>query len=423
MTKKPLRHTNRNLFHSSNRHYEGAAITSISTAWMVDEFLVEPRDLEYLQYEENTVAKFGELTKSQELNEGVSMDYARSEGVNNEWESYHFFAQDEVNAPDEVFVYVTDDGEVAYLTSDQQQAIQEWIPGTPIPIPGMEGHHLETVKENPSDTNLAADPDNILLATADGHRMHLHDGNTQNPTAEAYIGIDTSNEEKLTMTLSHNEEHITINFWEAGGLAVAGSAALYITASSIIELMKLRRDPRPWIEKRRDLAMNGFMSGLIGAGIGGISYSSHLAIDSLIGEFSVGGLEVFFNEMLAINGAFFAVSVVTAGYTYMKLRKQGQTQEQALRQFKSSIRSSTAELLAFSALGIGIEIGMDTLGGLAMDALIPDPTGILIALRLSYSILKIGSKVKRSKLEKAASHDCIKIREKFYYEQAKLSIE
>lgn len=45
------------------------------------------------------------------------------------------------------------------------------------------------------------------------------------------LQILTINGEKLIMTLSHNEQLITINLWETGGLAVTESAALDITAS------------------------------------------------------------------------------------------------------------------------------------------------------------------------------------------------
>lgn len=71
MTLKPLRHSNRNLFHSSSRYYEGAAVTSMSGAWMVDEFLVEPRELDYLHYEESVVNSYETLVQSQRLSVGT----------------------------------------------------------------------------------------------------------------------------------------------------------------------------------------------------------------------------------------------------------------------------------------------------------------------------------------------------------------
>ncbi|MFS0576653.1 hypothetical protein AB1K83_13525 [Sporosarcina sp. 179-K 3D1 HS] len=418
MIRKPLRHSNRQLFHSSNRYYEGAAVTSVSSAWMVDEFLVEPKELAYLQYEEEVVRNYEELVQSQAIDSGVSMDYARSEGVQNEWEIYHFFAQEEVNAPTEVFEYIDDDGNKAYFTEEQQQQIQQWDPGTSYPIAGIEGHHIETIKENPTDTVLAADPDNILFATAEAHRTHLHDGNTQNPTNEAYIELKSSGDDKLANTLSYNEDLITFNFWEAGALAATGSAAIYVTASMIIDWAKLRKDPRPWIQKRKDLAIHSMMAGIMGLGMGAIGYTIHTGIAHVIGDYSIAGLETFFESMLAINGTFFAISLTAASLTYFRLRRQGQTHEQAFQQFKSLAITSLAEFTAFSVLGIGIELGIDTLGGLALEAVLPDPTGILIAGRLLYSAFKIGKKYMNGQKEKTAFETCEIVRRDFYYQQA-----
>ncbi len=418
MTRKPLRYSNRNLFHSSNRYYEGAAVTSISGAWMVDEFLVEPGKLDFLHFEESVVNSYESLVQSQVIGENVSMEHARSAGVNNEWEMYHFFAQDEVNAPMEVFEYIDNEGNVSYFNEEQVQQIQQWDANTAYPIKGIEGHHLETIKENPTDTALAADSDNILFATTEGHRIHLHEGNTQNATNEAYMGISTPNDDRLALTLAHNEDILTVNFWEAGAMAATGSAAIYVTATMIVELIKLRKDPRPWTQKRKDLVISGMLAGVMGLGIGAIGYTVHTGIDSLIGDYSIAGLETFFDSMMAINGAFFAISLATAGITYMQLRKQGQTHAQAFRQFTNLALTSLAELAAFSALGIGIDIGLDALGGLVLDALLPDPTGLLIAGRLIYSIFKMRKKYTNGKKEKSAFEECVEVRQAFHYQQA-----
>jgi hypothetical protein len=50
-----------------------------------------------------------------------------------------------------------------------------------------------------------------LFATSDGHGNFTW-WEYKNTTSEAYLGIDTTNEEKLEMTLSYNEEIITLNF-------------------------------------------------------------------------------------------------------------------------------------------------------------------------------------------------------------------
>ncbi|WP_311764950.1 recombinase family protein [Paenibacillus agricola] len=103
--------------------------------------------------------------------------------VQREWEVNNFFANDKINAPNDVFLYVNDQGNVVPFSQKERNLISEWQKGEKAPIQGIEGHHMELVKDNPDNINLAADPDNILMATKQGHRDFLHGGNTQNPTA------------------------------------------------------------------------------------------------------------------------------------------------------------------------------------------------------------------------------------------------
>ena len=84
------------LYHSAVNPMLG--VSAGGTSWLVDEVWVEPKELEFLNYEQDVTARFEELQASQQIDSN-SIDYARSQGVENEWEMMSFFASEEVNAP------------------------------------------------------------------------------------------------------------------------------------------------------------------------------------------------------------------------------------------------------------------------------------------------------------------------------------
>ena len=84
-----------------------------------------------------------------------------------------------------ILQYVDDNGELVSFTEDELEAIRNWQPGEAYPVKGLEGHHIETIRENPTDIQLASDSDNIILATDIGHLEHLHGGNNSNSTQDA----------------------------------------------------------------------------------------------------------------------------------------------------------------------------------------------------------------------------------------------
>ena len=221
------RHHNNNYFRSANRYGEGIAASFISADWMVDKLICEPKELEYLHYEQQVTQNYEELRASFSTDSVTSIDTARSLGVQREWEVYNFFADENINAPDELFVYVNDKGDVAPFSQEEIDLISMWKKGDKSPIEGIEGHHMELVKDNPTNIELAASPDNILFATKEGHRAHLHGGNTHNPTDPEYFSHSLTMDEQFGMTLDHNKDEMTLDFLEAGSVKVGGSMLLY----------------------------------------------------------------------------------------------------------------------------------------------------------------------------------------------------
>ncbi|MBB5175035.1 hypothetical protein [Texcoconibacillus texcoconensis] len=378
---------------SSNRKGELVATTYIGTQWMADKAIYEPSELEYLNYEEETTGSFQDLMDRLQSSDYTSMDSARNAGVQNEWEVYQFFAQDEVNAPNEVFQFIGNDGKVDYFTDEEIEQIASWERGTPYPIDDIEGHHMEVVHKNPNDFELAADHENILFATSDAHHEHLHAGNFQNETAQEYFGMQTSAQEKLEMTLVHQQSEMIPGVFSYGAISVGGTAALFAITGLVIEGIKLKNDPRPWMVKREELIRQGVSLSVMGGALGLVGYTTNTTFSHLLAGVSLPILEQSFTDILALNGAFLAITVTSGLLKYMYDKKNGMDAEEARQKFESVMKVAVTEFAVFQAIGVGADVATGLASDVLGDALIPDPTGVLIAARLVYSLGKAGMKM------------------------------
>ncbi|RWZ59108.1 hypothetical protein EQV77_09195 [Halobacillus fulvus] len=406
-----------------NRGLYTAGSSAVAATYVIDEHFVEPGEERFAAYEEDFEQSHDAITQAQQVNSNVSMEYARSEGVENAWEMNSFWASENVNAPDDVFQYVNDEGDIVNFSEEEQALFRDWQPGDKAPIEGMEGHHLQTVRENPDNPELAADSNNIMFATDEGHHTYLHGGNTQNPTDQEYMDAALTNDQKYAMTLEHNEDVLTVSPFEFAASTVATSVIASLTISQMIRLNKLKRDPRPWHMKRRDLAegllpdlANGSM---IAAGVWMTSESVSALSSIWLAETSAS----FMIDLMAVNASFFAVSFMLAAKEYWTKRNQPGLSEEAKKQFNAKMLGATAELIGFTALGVVFEFGLGMLGDLAADALIPDPTGVLVAVRLLWSGFKMFNKYSENKANIQSYKDCNTKRFRHLERQARLSLE
>ncbi|GFZ84453.1 hypothetical protein GCM10010978_25990 [Compostibacillus humi] len=91
--------------------------------------------------------------------------------------------------------------------------------------------------------------------------------------------------------------------------------------------------------------------------------------------------------------------------------------EQDKNEFDSFMMVASPEFLAFSLLGLGLEIGLDLLVVTALEALVPNSTGILIVARVAYELIKLGKKVRVSNQNKQAVRECVNIRLNYLYDK------
>ncbi|AOM84458.1 hypothetical protein [Salisediminibacterium beveridgei] len=376
--------------------------------------IYDQRELDYLAYEEETVESFEIMEdKLNHTSDITSMDYARSRGVSDEYSSLSFFAEDSVNAPEEVFQYVDDDGNIVTFTEEERQMVQGYERGDTYPIDGLEGHHIETVRDNPDNLALAADQDNVVLATEQGHLMHLHDGNSHNPTHERYDGLFQNNEDRLEITLQHNQDEIMLSTFQEGMITAGGAAVIFTVLYASIQGYKLRKDPRPWTQKRLTYIKETVGIAVISGGLAGVGFLSKKGLEEAlipVGEMLQGSMMEHMADILVINGVFLTMTMTSAAIKYWRDRKNGLTAEEAGQRLKQTAVTGAAEGAVFVSLGFGV----DALGSFAtdtlIDALIPDPTGLVIVGRITYSASKFGKKWWDSDKHKQSIRKCTDVR-------------
>lgn len=414
----PLRRTSRqHYFHSSQRRGEGLALSVVGSQWMADKWYVEPKELEYLEYKHYAEQEVDELMAGIASEELTSMSSARNQGVEHEWEVYQLFA--ELEAPPEVFRYVDDEGNVAIFSESELEDIRTWSGQGPYPVSGIEGHHVETVRENPDNLELAASPDNILLATEQGHREHLHGGVTTNPTQPGYAEENWSTAEMLDRTLEHHHNLNVPGPAELGVLTIGGSALLYTTVSLMLESGRLMRDPRPWVAKRALLYRSTVSTLAASSILATAGFGASISIEGLLSGFSEELLlSTSIDEIFVLNGAFAAVTVTAGIIKYTRDLKHGVARERARAELKRVLTTAASEAAAFQALGLGAEVLAEMAGDAALDLLIPDPTGVVIAARAAWGGFKLIRTLYTGHQNKQAYAQCKQVRLQWLREQA-----
>jgi hypothetical protein len=410
--------SNNHNFYSAKRIGEGVSLSYIGSDWMVEKQLYEPRELQFLEYKEDATINYEHFKESLSSENISNIISARQAGVQNEWKTYHFFAQDELNAPRDLFVYINDDGKPDYFTNEQILSIKNWENGDPAPVKGIEMHHMELVSHNKENIGLAATPDNLLAATRQGHITHLHGGNTQNATSPEYFEHSLTTDQQFYKTVEYNRDQMTLNEFENGVYTIGFSTMIFTVISLGIESYRLKDDARPWSEKKRILINTGIVTSTFGMGLSAIGYITKISVDDLFSSFSIPILNEAFTDILAVNSSFLAITITGGLLKYILDIRNGYSREEASLGLKNVMLVATAEFLAFQALGIGLELLADFAKDAIVDSLIPDPTGILIVARGGYNLFKLGKNMINANENKKSVIRCTEQRFEHLYNQA-----
>ncbi len=347
-------------------------------------------------------------------------DNARYADVRERWEYESFFAQEGGEGARRTLGYFDDTGNDKLYDDGQFQALRE---GKRVQVDGdtLHGHHINDVSSglegNPTSIEHLLDPNNILLMTPKAHREYGHGGDTRFPTSGEAEEIT----QRVPLITRENREAIVNEPTFNNEIPFAlGTALIAGSISAIIEVRRLCNDPRPWNQKTAIVVCSFALKGVQG---GLISYAALRSRDAVtadseildVMEFSADSVNqlplsiaegIDADSLQNLLGGAVGLEVVVAiqaGMVVARGLRRGESLGDASKGVAQFVLVATGENLAFLLLGV------------ALDSAIPDPTGIVIALRVVYSLGKAGVNHKKNKKSRI---DCLNKRLELSYEFA-----
>ncbi len=248
----------------------------------------------------------------------------------------------------------------------------------------IEGDHGLSISQTPyDDMKKMFDPDNIRLRTPKGHLQIGHGGNWQNSGGEPHSDITSRVKNSMHGEREHYDNSSNFDEQLAVAFGIIGGSI-----SAILKYIQFSKDPLPW-NRRKYLAMAGAFAS--GAATGTIPYIVILAIKNPLRNFIEEGLAEVFNncqtlvqdsildnladasgDFVLIMSAIAVRSLLQSGFQFSQLGYKVSAEN-----FSRSIVQASLEQGAF--------FGIDFL----LHFIVPDPTIIVLGIRLTYAAIKI----------------------------------
>lgn len=408
---------------------------------------------DYQAYYSQTTAEFERLVESQSVSEDLSINTARSLGVRHKWELLNFFSRSDINGATNIFQYVADDGTVQQFSANEIDEIREWKKFGKYPISDIQGHHIESIKDNLGNIELAAEPDNIVLATPHAHFHILHEGSFHNQTNALYMDSTLMKNEMLNLTLDYNYQNTMEGVSTAYQTDILKDIELGLMSSAItgtiagvlqfVNIQKMRR--KGIVISQNDLRnmkvnitinmIKPTLTLILKNGtyeIGNASVtpiSMNMAYEDAGTLLDISSCESEISASLEIAGITTAYLGVTTLNLVGTLIKHNISKERSYlkdQQFKSQMKWYGAELVGFSALGYGLsgvltqDFIMDQAVDVVTNSLTPSLT--FTAAVATYRVGKLGKKTWDQLEERKAYKKCGIIHLNSQYQKALASL-
>lgn len=414
---------NNNLMYSDNNSEQFVA-TFIGTQWLIDKQIFDNRDEDLFNEDiGNFIRDEYDMLIDGMSSEGVLMSTARSNGVESNWEVYQFFSREDIGAPQEVFTYVNDEGEVIPFTNKEINQIENWELGDGAAVEGIEGHHLHPVHFHSEDIDLAADSNNIVFATELGHLNHLHDGNTTNYTPDQYLNHDNiyTHEEMLDITLDYRYDKYTMNasayedigIFAYAGIGILSSVTVFSSVKAVFEWRRLRHSSFTNHLKRKLILHQTINNSMTGSLVATSAISAKMSYDMFFQDTS---LEILGSELLLSSFdliiGFGVARFVTGLMKYTVERRIKSNEKLANQQLERHLTQTFMEMAVFTGIGfgaVGINEVFQSFGEDSIYSLF-DPTLIMTASILTYKVIKIGKSLHDRQRNTKAYEECRDIR-------------
>lgn len=334
--------------------------------------------------------------------------YFRYDDINTRWDFEQFFAMEGNEGARRVLGYHSyEEGKSVYQIYSEDEFQQLTDKGR---VAGdgatLEGHHIMDVRSHTFDTELLDQlyhTDNIRLMTREAHLRdpnYGHGGNWSNTTTgEAREVIDRYDEiSKL------NRDIVDENLAWFDLQMSAGIGVMVGTVSAAIELIKLRKDPRPWKKRVMLISAASLVRGFEAGTLALVALKIRTAISSKGESEVIESVVEYANNVLtaAIPGGFdtaldvgnlsmytgFSISIaslriIRSGITAIAIWRQSSVKV-AKRHFRSDTRVILTEESVFWGGALLLDVMIDAAG----NTVVPDPTLLLITCRLFWSVLK-----------------------------------
>ena len=357
--------------------------------------------------------------KLQEVEEAKRMvKNLRTDDVNSRWDFEQFFAIKGNEGAKRVLGYNSyEDGQSAYNMYSEEQFSQLIDTGRVV-VDGetLQGHHINDISSNVLDLeNLEAlfHVNNIRWMTRTAHHQdpeYAHGGSWQNPTEGRASEVVDKKESIIDANKDIADENIAKFDYQVG----IGIGVFISSITAILEIWKLKNDPRPWKKKSLLVATSSLVRGFEAGTLALLALKTRTAISSL-GESEILHSNVdiansfltqaFPGDLTATLDAQNIASVAGISTSIAELRiiRSGIVAIVQWRQsnFKTAFdqfgKDSSVIIVEESAF-FGAALLFDMLYQAGEDAIIPDPTGgFIIATRLAWSAGKKGYQYRENK--------------------------
>lgn len=316
---------------------------------------------------------------------------ARDKGVHFRWQFEQFFAEQGGEGARHVLTYVDDNSQSVLYDDRQFDALTK---GLKVQSDGvtLQGHHINSVagglRADLTSIEHLHDPENIKLMTRAAH-FSDHGYNWSNPTT----GEAREVSDRYAMIVDENETIATGQVHEriiAGEIQLSLGVALAAgTLTVVIQLWRARRDRRPW-EQKRGLILGTAVAAGAKAGIltFAMTKTRNFAALSPVATFAAKnvaelaeavGLNVHSSVLQNLIGTAAGLQLVATlrhGFVFVKAVVEGESLGLAGRRFVEGFAGDMALNLGF------------VLAGVVLGHFVPDPTGIVLAVRLAIGVYR-----------------------------------
>lgn len=366
--------------------------------------------------QENNINSFDDLKESGEVKSFAKK--LHDNDVDSRWDFEQFFATDGNEGAKRVLGFHDyENGVSSYklFTEEQFNQLQE-TGRVAVDEVTLQGHHIIDFSSNATvldKIETLFHVNNIRLMSSTAHHQDPdlgHGGSWQNPTEGKASEVVDKKESIVDANKDITDENIAKFDYQLG----VGIGIFISTITAILEIRKLKNDPRPWKQKSFLVATSSLVRGFEAGTLALLALKTRTAISSL-GESEIFHSNVdiantfltqaFPGDLTATLDAQNIASVAGISTSIAELRiiRSGIVAIVQWRQsdFKTAFnqfgKDSSVIVVEESAF-FGAALLFDMLYQAGEDAIIPDPTGgFIIATRLAWSAGKKGYQYRKNK--------------------------